>query len=163
MGLIGIVIYCTLFSLAYAWTLVWILERKDKKYRQGTVQFTDAFLPGSLIIIFVYISNIVVLVRWGSSAVLYDAALIAALAGFCAYKETRYKLRAAKVAHRQRAEIRLLEFHLTKDPANAACFERLSEVHEKLGDRKKALAAARHAARLHPDVNNAWRVKRLEE
>lgn len=163
MGLLGIVVYCTLFSLAYAWTLVWILERKDKKYRQGTVQFTDAFLSGALVIVFVYISNIVVLVRWGGAAAAYDAALAAALAGFCVYKETGYKLRAAKVAHRQRAEIRLLEYHLTRDPANAAYCERLSELYEKLGDPEKALAAARQAAKLHPDVNNAWRVKRLEE
>lgn len=162
MGLLGIVIYCTLFSLAYAWTLVWILERKDKKYRQGTVSFTDALLPASLVIILVYVSNIVVLVRWGGSAALYDIALIAALAGFCVYKETRYKFRAAKVNHRQRAEVRLLEYHITKDPSNAAYFERLSEVYEKLGDKEKAMAAARRATEIAPDVRNTWRVKQLE-
>lgn len=162
MGLLGIVVYCSLFALAYAWTLVWILERKEKKYRQGITSFTDALLPGSLVIVFVYISNIVALMRWGSSAALYDMALIAAMAGFCVYKETRYKLRAAKVDHRRRAEVRLLEYHITKDPANAAYFERLSEVYEKLGEREKALAAARHATKIAPDVRNTWRIKQLE-
>lgn len=162
MGMLGIVVYCTLFSLAYAWALVWILERKEKKYGQGTVQFSDAFIFGSILIVFVYISNIVVLVRWGNSAALYDAALIAAMAGFGLYKESRYKLRAAKVAHRRRAEVRLLLYNITKDPANAAYFERLSEVYEKQGEKQKALAAARRAAAIAPDVRNTWRLKQLE-
>jgi len=162
MGLLAILAYCTVFSLAYAWALVWILERKEKKYRQGTVSFTDAFIVGALVIMLVYISNIVVLIRWGSSALVYDLALIAALAGFGTYKETRYKFRAAKTAHRQRAEIRLLEHHIKQDPANAAYFERLSEVYEKLGENRKALEAARMALELHPDVRNSWRVKQLE-
>ncbi len=162
MGILGIVAYCTVFCFAYAWTLVWILERKEKKYRQGSVSFTDAFLIGSLVIILIYISNIVVLLRWGSSAFLYDIALIAALAGFGTYKEAAYKARAARIARRQRAEVRLLEHHIAKDPANAACFERLSEVCEKLGEKEKALEAARMAAELHPDVRNSWRVKQLE-
>ena len=161
MGTLAILSYCTVFCLAYAWTLVWILERKEKRYRQGSVSFTDAFIINSLVIIFVYLSNIVVLIHWGSSAFLYDIALIAALAGFGTYKETTYKVCAARIARRQRAEVRLLEYHIGKDPANAAYFERLSEVYEKLGEKEKALEAARMAAELHPDVRNTWRVKQL--
>lgn len=162
MGLLAIIIYCTVFCLAYAWTLVWILERKEKKYGQGAVSFTDGFVIGSFVVIFVYLSNIVVLIRWGGSAFLYDVALVAALAGFGVYKESRYKLRAAKVAHRRRAEARLLEHHLKKDPANAACYERLSEVYEKLGENGRAAAAARRAVEIAPDTRNAWRLKQLE-
>lgn len=162
MGVLAIVIYCTLFCLAYTWTLVWILERREKKYRQGTFAFTDAFIVGALAGIFVYISNIVAIMRWGGSAFLYDVVLITALAAFGTYKETRYKARAGKVTRRQRAEVRLLEYHINKDPANAAYYERLSEVQEKLGNKENALAAAKRAAEIHPDVKIAWRIKQLE-
>ena len=161
--MLGILIYCTVFALAYTWALVWILERKEKKYAQGHISFTDAFSLGSFVIIFVYFSNIVVLIRWTRSAYIYDLALITALAGFGVYKETVYKARAAKANHRQRAEVRLLEHHIAKDPANAAFYERLSEVCEKLGENEKALATAKMAAKLDPAVRNTWRVKQLEE
>lgn len=161
--MLGIIIYCTVFALAYTWALVWILERKEKRYGQGSISFTDAFSVGAFTVIFVYFSNIMVLIRWPRSAYLYDLALITALAGFGVYKETLYKARAAKVRHRQRAEVRLLEGHIAKDPANAAYFERLSEVYEKLGEQEDALTAAKMAVKLDPAVRNTWRVKQLEE
>ena len=43
---LAIIIYCTVFALAYAWALVWILERKEKRYGQGSISFTDAFVIG---------------------------------------------------------------------------------------------------------------------
>jgi len=161
--MLGIIIYCTVFTLAYAWALVWILERKEEKYRQGSISFTDVFIVVAFVVIFVYLSNIVVLIRWTRSAYLYDLFLITGLAGFGVYRETMYKARAAKVRHRQRAEVRLLESHIAKDPSNAAYFERLSEVYEKLGEKESALAAAKMAAKLDPAVRNDWRVKQLEE
>jgi len=160
---LGIIVYCTLFTLAFAWALVWVLERKDKKYRQGSISFTDAFSVGSVVIVFVYFSNIVVFMRWPRSALVYDILLVTCLAAFGIYRETSYKVRARKADRRLRAEARLLEWHLSKDPANAAWLERLSEVYEKLGEKEKALAAARLAAKLDPAVRNAWRVKTLEE
>ena len=158
-----IVVYCTVFALAYVWALVWILERKEKKYGQGSVSFTDAFSVGACATIFVYFSNIVFFMRWPRSAFGYDVALVTALAAFGAYRETGYRARALKVNRRRRAEARLLERYTARDPANAAYFERLSEVYEKLGEKEKALGAARTAARLDPAVKNAWRVKMLEE
>ena len=161
--ILGIIIYCTVFTLVYAWALVWILERKEKKYRQGSISFTDAFMVGAFVLIFVYFSNIVVLMRWTRSAFIYDIALITGLAAFGVIRETSYKARAGKVNRRLRAEARLMEGYLAKDPVNAAYFERLSEVREKLGEKEKALAAARRAAELDPIVKNTWRVKQLEE
>lgn len=158
-----IVIYCALFTLSFAWALVWILERKEKRYGQGSISFTDAFSVGAVVTIFVYFSNIVVFMRWPRSALFYDIALITGLAAFGVYRETAYRARALKGRRRLRAEVRLLERYVVNDPANAAYFERLSEVYEKLGEKEKALAAARMAARLDPAVSNAWRVKQLEE
>ncbi|OIO05070.1 MAG: hypothetical protein COX65_00880 [Elusimicrobia bacterium CG_4_10_14_0_2_um_filter_56_8] len=160
---LAIIIYCTVFALAYAWALVWILERKEKRYGQGSISFTDAFVVGSFVIILVYLSNIVVLIAWTRYAFLYDLGLITCLAAFIAYRETAYKARAARKKRRLRAEARLLERYIKKDPSNTAYLERLSEVYEKTGEFKKALAAARLAAKLDPAVKNTWRVKQLEE
>ncbi|MCM2267325.1 MAG: hypothetical protein NDI60_06045 [Elusimicrobiales bacterium] len=160
--LLGIILYCTVFALAWAWGLVWILERREKKYLQGSLSFTDAFLAGSFFLVFVYISNIVVLVRWPRYAFVYDILLTTALAGFMLYKESRYRALAALRTRRQHAEVRLLELHLKKDPGNASYYERLSEVHEKLGNREQALETARMAAKLEPTVRNTWRLKNLE-
>jgi len=161
--LLWVVIYCTVFALLWAWGLVWILERREKKYRLGSVSFTDALLAGSFFLIAVYISNIVVLVRWPRAAVLYEVALVTGLAGFMFYKESYYKAQRALRLHRLRAEVRLLDFHLAKDPANASYHERLSELHETLGNKDLALENARLAAKIEPTVGHSWRVKQLEE
>jgi hypothetical protein len=162
-ALVWVVVYCTVFSLLWAWGLVWILERKEKKYLQGSLSFTDAFLAGSFFLVAVYISNLVVLVRWQRFGIFYNIALVTALAGFMLYRETGYKAMAAMRKRRLRAEVRLLEFHLKKDASNAAYYERLSELYEELGERRAALETARLGAKLEPTMRNSWRVKHLEE
>ncbi len=161
MVLFGIIVYCTVFALAYAWAAVWMLERKEKKYRQGSSSFTDAFLVGAFILVFVYFSNMVVMMRWTDAAFTYDLALLAGLAAFAIYKEVLYRARDNYASRRMRAEARLLERYMLKDPGNAAYFERASELYEKLGDREKAIEAARMAAKLDPTVRNTWRFKEL--
>lgn len=161
--MLGVLVYCTVFALLWAGGLVWVLERKEKKYLLGGLSFTDAFLAGSFFLIVVYVSNIVVILRWPRFAFFYDIALVTGLAGFGLYRETGYKARAALHSRRLRAEVRLLEHHVSRDPSNAAYLERLSELYEALGDPKQALEAARLAARLEPTVRNSWRVKHLEE
>lgn len=93
-------ICCAVFALAYAWALVWILERKEKKYGQGSVSFTDAFGAGAFTIIFVYFSGMVALLRWPGTALIYGLALVAALAAFGVYRETAYR----KSAREERVE-----------------------------------------------------------
>jgi cytochrome c-type biogenesis protein CcmH/NrfG len=160
-SIFGIVVFSVLFSAAWVWALVWILERGDRTYRQNTVSFADTFLAGAIAAIFVYLLNFFALVLRPDRVVYYDILLSTALTGFGLYRETVYKARAAARGRRLRAEARLIENHLRKDPANAAWFERLSEVREKLGERERALWAARKAAELAPTVRNAGRVKHL--
>ncbi len=161
--LIGIIIYAGAFAAAYAWALTWILERRDRKYGQGQVSSADSLAAGLYVFTFVFFSNLVIVSAKHAYSGLYAAALITVLAGFCLYKETVYKARARRVTRRRRAEVRLLEHHLARDPGNASYYERLSEVHESLGDKAKALEAARMAAKLEPTVRNHWRLKHLEE
>ncbi|GEM_PF-3328936 len=35
-------LYSGAFAAAYAWTLIWIFERRDRKYGQGSVHSADA-------------------------------------------------------------------------------------------------------------------------
>ncbi len=163
MTLFDILLYCTVFSLAYSWVLVWILERREKKYGQGALSFTDAFLSGAVTLVLVYASSLGLLTRSYRAGITYDVALLTALAGFCLYRESLYRLRAKRMRHRRLAEIRLLNAHIAKDPSNAVYYERLSEVFERLGETGEALEAARMAAKLDPAVRNQWRVRQLEE
>lgn len=161
--LIGAILYAGAFAAAYAWALTWILERRESKYGQGTLHSADALGAGLYVFAFVFFSNLLIVATKPAYAGLYAGALITALAGFCLYKESVYKMRARRVKRRRRAEVRLLEKYISRDPGNASYYERLSEVHENLGDKKEALKAARMAAELEPTVGNHWRVKELED
>lgn len=163
MRLLQALAYSTLFALAYSWVLVWILERREKKYGQGALSFSDAFLAGSVSLFLVYISNFAVLMLRPASAGSFNVLLVTALAGFCLYKESTYKLQEKRIAHRRRAEVRLLNIYISKDPANAAYFGRLSDLHSKLGEKDRALEAARMAEKLEPTERNRWRIKQLNE
>jgi cytochrome c-type biogenesis protein CcmH/NrfG len=68
-----------------------------------------------------------------------------------------------RIEHRRRAEIRLLETHISKDPSNAAYFGRVSELYEVLGKKEQALEAARMAEKLEPTARNRYRVEALEK
>ena len=160
--LLRIIVYCTGFALVWTWALVWVIEREDKTFMHGTISFADAFLVGAFSLIFVYISNIVVFLRWPRSAFFYDLLLVTGLAGFGLYKETVYKTRAALRWKRLRDEALALERNIAKDTGNGACYERLSEVYERLGKIRLAIEAAREAERLGPSVKNALRIKYLE-
>lgn len=163
MRLLQALAFSTFFALAYSWVLVWILERREKKYGQGALSFSDAFLAGSATLVLVYLSNIFVFIIWPHSAASFNVLLVTALAGFCLYKESTYKLQQKRIAHRWRAEVRLLNIYISKDPANAAYFGRLSDLHCKLGEKDRALEAARMAEKLEPTERNRWRIKQLNE
>lgn len=163
MRILQALVYSTFFALAYSWVLVWILERREKKYGQGALSFSDAFLAGSVTLVLVYLSNLFVFIIWPRSAASFNVLLVTLLAGFCFYKESAYKLQQKRIAHRWRAEVRLLNIYISKDPANAAYFGRLSDLHCKLGEKDRALEAARMAERLEPTERNRWRIKQLNE
>lgn len=163
MDVFFIIIYCTVYAVAWTGALIWILERRERKYRQGDHSFTDAFIIGSMALIFVYFSNIVVLIRWPRAALGYGVLLATALSGFGLYRETIYRARAGAAQDRVNAEIRELAAQVQRDPSNPVWFERLSELYEKMGQKERALEAARRAAALDPGVRNAWRLKHLEE
>ncbi len=163
MPVLGIIVFCTVFSLGYTAALAWVLERKESRYGQGSYSFTDVFLPASLTLIVVYFLNIVLLIRYARLTLPVDGALCAALALFWFWRERKFKASASRAIERLRAEMSLLADQVQADPSNPVWFERISELYEKLGDTERALEAARRAAALDPAVARTWRVKKLEE
>lgn len=161
--MMSILLYATVYALLYAGVLVWILERRGRKYGQGPLTFPEALVAGSLVLVVVYFINIIVLLTRPGAAAAFNLGLTGALAAFCLFREAGYRRRAKKYLRRQRAEARLMRVYLKKDPGNGACHERLSELYEKLGEKDKALESARSAVKLDPSVKNVWRVKQLEE
>lgn len=163
MWLLKALTYSAIFAVVYSWLVVWIIERREKKYGQGTLMFSDAFLAGSLTLFSVFISNMLVFVTWPRSAASFNVFLVTALAGFCLYRESVYKLDAKRIERRLRAEVRLLNIYISKDPSNTAYYGRLCDVYAKLGDKRSALEAARMAFKLEPTVRNRLRVEQLQE
>jgi len=163
MWLLKALAYSTVFALVYSWVVVWIIERREKKYGQGTILFSDAFLAGSVTLVFVYLANILVFVMWPRSAATFNVFLVTALAGFCLYRESVYQLDAKKIRHRLLAEVRLVNIYICKDPANAAYYGRLCDIYAKLGEKGPALEAARMANKLEPTTRNRLRIQQLQE
>ena len=96
MPVLGIIVFCTVFSLGYTAALAWVLERKESRYGQGSYSFTDVFLPASLTLIVVYFLNIVLLIRYARLTLPVDGALCAALALFWSWRERKFKASAAR-------------------------------------------------------------------
>ncbi len=160
--ILWIIIYSAIFAMASAWALVWILERKDKRYGQGGTSFTDAAPVGAFFMATIFISDVVALLNSPGAAVFYNLALIAGLGFFMLWRESGYRARENLIKKKLRIEIRVLEKHALIDPSNAALHERLSEIHERLGEKEKAMESARLASKLDPNVRNSWRIKDLE-
>jgi len=160
---IFIIGYCTLFALTYAWALVSIIERGEKKYRQSPVSFNDSLLAGSFILLAVFISNIAIMIKAPRNALFYNLALLTGLLGYMIYREAGYRRLESGRDRNLRTEMRVIDHHSANDPSNAVFFERASEIFEKLGELDNALEAARRAAKLGPTVHNLWRLKHLEE
>lgn len=158
-----IIAFCTLFSLAYAWALISVIERETQKHGRGLISFADSFLAGIFTLGFVYLSDLAVMFLKPKLALLYNLILIALLLGFAIYKESRYKFREVVRNRKLRAEMRVLGEKAACDPSNAAYFERASEILEKLGETETAAEAARRAVKLGPTVRNMLRLKHLEE
>jgi hypothetical protein len=163
MWLLKALAYSTVFAIVYSWVVVWIIERREKKYGQGTSQFSDAFLTGSFTLITVYLSNILVFFMWPTSAASFNVLLITVLAAFCLYRESVYQLDAKKIRRRLFAEARLVNIYISKDPSNAAYYGRLCDIYAKLGEKAPALEAARMANKLEPTARNRVRIEQLQE
>jgi len=165
---LGVIIFCSLFALAFSGVVVWILERKVETSRREVTPLAYSFLAGSVTFTFVYISNRLFFPHWPKITAVFN---LAALAGIFIFPVLRKKLRhhyrhrRPKIGkkHRRRAEAAALEHMLEQDPLNAFCLEKLSEIYDEMGKKERALEAAQEAFRLDPTMRNKWRVEDLKK
>lgn len=93
-GLFIKLLSCAAFAFAYAGAVIWILERRDKKYRLGSTSFMDAFPAGAAVVLAVFLSTLLLLLKNPKAAALYAALLAAGLAFFILRREAAYRSRA---------------------------------------------------------------------
>ncbi|HBB68341.1 MAG: hypothetical protein A2X28_09220 [Elusimicrobia bacterium GWA2_56_46] len=159
----GIIIYLLCFSCFCAGAAVWVLERRERRYRLGNYR-GDGLLTAAGIFIFTYLGNFAVFFTWGAGRGLWlDLAILALLGAFIWGKERSYREEVEELRREQLSEAAALEAALIKDPANTARRERLAELYESLGDLEKALLHAEEAARMDPIQKNLWKVKTLKQ
>ena len=157
------VIYFLAFSLFLTWAVVRTLERREKRYRLGGYYSGDALLAGTGVFISSYVINFVSSFRFREQFLYIQLFMLGCLLAFEKIKEASYRRSAAEITNRLLEEIQEMKGGLKSDPANSAFHERLSELHEKLGDTEKAAAHAATAATLDPTEKNRWRLKTLKQ
>lgn len=158
------ILFCFLSGLAFSGAALRVLGRKAKVRHRGKASFPDAFLAGSVTFTLVYILN---RLAFPARPKATAAANLLLLAGILLFPLVRKKLRRLKPRlvkkHPLQDEAAALERMFERDPLNAFCLEKLSELYEKMGEHDKALEAARRAAGLDPTVKNKWRAEDLEK
>jgi len=158
----GITIFCFTASLLLSGGVLWLLGKKSGPLLREPLPFPAAFLAGSFIFSFVYILNRLAFPARPKATAVCNLLLLSAVIAVPFLKKKIVRRRTkAKKRHPLYAESVALEHMLELDPLNAFCFEKLSEIYEKMGRIDKALEAARGAVRLDSTINNQWRVEDL--
>lgn len=147
---------------------MWILERKARASRRQIMPFSHSFLAGCVTFSVVYILNRLIFPGWPKATAVFNLAMLAAIFTFRGVRKKllrQYRRRRPKTGkkHHRHSEAAALEHMLAKDPLNAFCLEKLSEIYEEMGEYGKALEAAREAVKLDPSMKNKWRVEDLEK
>lgn len=160
-------LFSAVFSVAFAAGVVWLLERKADRARKEVPPLAVTFMAGSAAFTLLYFLN-----RWFFPRGPWAAALanLALLAGLFLYPELKRRLRREterrhgppkNKLYRLEGEIAALRAMLERDPRNAFCHERLSEIYEEEEDFARALEEARAAVRLEPTGRNKLRLEEL--
>ena len=159
----GVIIFSLVSGMAFSAGLLWTLKRVGAA-RRKTIHAPAGFMVGAVIFVLVYGVNRLAFPAYPKAAPLINTLLLSCVLLFPELKKKlrrrRPKYGAPKNQH-LRVEALALERMLEIDPLNAFCFERLSEVYEKMGKPDRALLAAREAAKLDPTVKNQSRVEEL--
>ncbi|HAH32978.1 MAG TPA: hypothetical protein DCL44_11765 [Elusimicrobia bacterium] len=160
----GVIMVCFIFALFFSGSVMWIVERKARASRRQITPFSHSFLAGCIAFSVVYVLNRLIFPHWPKATVVINLAMLGGIFSFRVLRKTirrRWPKKGKK--HRRSAEAAALESMLERDPLNAFCLEKLSEIYEEMGKKDKALEAAREALRLEHTMKNKWRVEDLEK
>jgi len=155
-----------IFSLVCAISLsagVLVYLKKAAAARRKTIHFPTAFLGGAVLFVLIYFINRLTFPDRPKTAALVNLALLSCVLALPKFKKKPRHRRLKAAKHPQlRVEAAALKRMLQIDPLNAFCFEKLSEIYEKMGKPGNALHAAREAIRLAPTVENKSRLEELK-
>lgn len=162
----GNIFAAVLFSLtggaSVAAAALWALKKAGAA-RRKSINPPAGFLAGTLIFVAVYGADRAFFKADAAAAALANVLAVAVLLALPWFKKKAKVVRQRDPRHQHlRAEVAALERMLQRDPLNAFCHERLSELHEQCARPDLALQAARAAAELDPTVKNRLRVEELE-
>ncbi len=160
----GVIIFCLLSALSFFGAVLWVLGMKAGPSRRQTISFPAAFLAGAVSFSLVYVLN---RLAFPVRSKLTFACNLVLLSGILIFPRLKKKVRGLRPkktkGHPLSIEAAALEHMLELDPLNAFCFEKLSEIYEKMGKTDRALEAASKAAKLDPTADNKWRVEELKK
>ena len=164
----GVIIFCSVFALAFSGAVMWMLERKSRASRRKILPFSHSFLGGCVTFSVVYVLNRLIFPGWPKATAAFNLALLTAMFTFRVLRKKllrRFRRRRPKTVkkHHRDSEAEALEHMLEKDPLNACYLERLSVIYEEKGEHDRALEAAHKAVKLDPTMKNKWRVEDLEK
>lgn len=160
-------LFSAVFSVAFAAGVVWLLEAQASHARKEVPPLAFTFMAGSVSFTALYFLNRYFFPRGPWAAALANLSL---LAGLFLYPELKKRARQAKKErqgppkkklYRLEGEISALRAMLARDPLNAFCHERLSEIYEEEEDFVQALEEARAALKLDPSERNKLRLEDL--
>lgn len=158
------VVACSFFALAFSGAVIWIMEVKALTAHRSITPISYTFLAGSITFSFIYILNRLVFPFWPKMTVALNLTVLAAIFLLPVLrKNLRHKRPRAGKKHRLHSEASGLQQMLEKDPLNAFCHERLSDIYGELGKYDRALEAALEAFRLDPTIKNKWRVEDFKQ
>lgn len=158
----GSIIFCMVSAMSFSAGTLWSLKKAGAA-RRKKIHAPAGFMVGAVIFVLVYGLNRLAFPAFPRVTLLFNLVL---LSGILVFPELKKKLRRPRPKYagkKQPLEVEALalERMLEIDPLNAYCFERLSEIYEKMGKSDRALGAAREALKLEPTVKNELRVEEL--
>jgi|GEM_PF-1431940 len=152
-----------LFAAAGAWLVMWMLERRERTYRLGSVNPAMGLFWGALVFIAMFSFMWHVTARTPALALASSTIAAAALTAFLILKERSYRRERKESDALLRDEIRRCELMSQREHDTPVWHEKLSDLHEKAGDLHAAAECAKRACALAPTPENLWRLKELEE
>jgi tetratricopeptide (TPR) repeat protein len=164
-------LFSAVFSVAFAAGVVWLLEKKAGHARKEVPPLAFTFMAGAFSFTLLYFLNRYFFPRGPWAAALANISLLAGLLLYPELKRRAARLKKEKFRmpakipkpklYRLEGEINALRAMLARDPQNAFCHERLSEIYELEEDYAQSLEEARAALKLEPTERNRLRLEDL--
>ncbi len=151
-----------LCSVAGAWLVMWMLERRERTYHLGSVNPAMGLFWGALTFTGMFSLMWYTTARSPALALASAALANAALAAFLILKERSYRRERDENTSLLRDEILRCELMLRRELDNPVWCEKLSDLHEQSGNIRAAAEYCKRACEIAPTRENLWRRDELK-